>query len=155
MILKTVSFLHLLLTNVNGLSTTSRIGSLSWTASRPTTRVYGIRCEDKYYQLEEREDAECFATELFLKADRVIEFGETDGPLAKEQDGTWEVAPGTDTFAMTIRRKFAAGNEGSDMGEFDFEVIREYIGEMKMVGDAVSITGTMVNKDEVLGDEGT
>ena len=118
------------------------------------TRIWGVRCEDKFYQLEEREDAECAKTELFLRTDRSIEFGKTDGPLTKEQAGTWEVEPGTNNFRMRVRRKFTTGAEGTDMGEFDFEVIREYTGEMKLVGESVGITGTMINKDDILGDSG-
>ena len=44
--------------------------------------------------------------------------------------------------------------EGTDMGEFQFEILREYRGEMTMVGESVAITGIMLNKDEIFGDKG-
>ena len=119
-----------------------------------TTTLWEIRCEDKYYQLEEREDKECATTELYLMADRRVEFGDTDGPMTIESVGTWQVQPNTDNFSMLITRKFSGGKEGTDMGEFTFETVREFKGEMTMVGESVAITGQMVNKDELLGDEG-
>jgi hypothetical protein len=108
--------------------------------------LYGIRCEDKQYQLEEREDAECSTTELYLNADRSIRFGETDGPLPTLVTGTWHVAPATDDFSMTISRTFGSGREGTDMGEFSFTIVRDYVGEMTMVGESVAITGNMRNQ---------
>lgn len=115
----------------------------------------GIRCEDKFYQLEEREDAETSSTEVYLMKDRQVDFGMSDGPLPDSVEGSWQVEPGTDNFKMTIRRVFGSGKRGSDMGEFQFEIVRELRGEMTMVGDSVAITGTVVNKDELLGDKGT
>eukprot|EP00522_Entomoneis_paludosa_P009418 CAMPEP_0172441968 /NCGR_PEP_ID=MMETSP1065-20121228/2464_1 /TAXON_ID=265537 /ORGANISM="Amphiprora paludosa, Strain CCMP125" /LENGTH=349 /DNA_ID=CAMNT_0013191607 /DNA_START=45 /DNA_END=1094 /DNA_ORIENTATION=- len=117
------------------------------------TSLPAIRCEDKFYQLEEREDKECITTELFLLPNRVIDFGETDGPMPIATSGTWDVQPGTDNYSMLITRKFASGKEGTDMGEFEFETVREFKGEMTMVGESVAITGVMISKDDLLGDE--
>jgi hypothetical protein len=50
--------------------------------------LYRIRCENKYYQLEEMEDRENCTTELFLKEDGQVLIGETDGPLWTEAVGT-------------------------------------------------------------------
>eukprot|EP00980_Cylindrotheca_fusiformis_P015298 scaffold4266_cov83-Cylindrotheca_fusiformis.AAC.3 len=129
----------------------NQISSSSRTSYSP---LYGIRCEDKFYQLEEREDAETSSTEVYLMKDRQVDFGKTDGPVPDSVEGTWHVEPGTDDFKMTIRRVFGSGNRGSDMGEFQFEILRELRGEMTMVGDSVAITGIIVNKDELLGDKG-
>ena len=124
--------------------------------SIPTTStcLYGIRCEDKFYQLEEKEDGETSRTEVYLMADRQVDFGKTDGPVPDYVEGTWHVEPGTDDFKMQIRRVFGTGRRGSDMGEFSFEIIRELRGDLTMVGESVAITGVMVNKDELLGDKG-
>ena len=81
----------------------------------------GIRCEEKFYQLEEMEDKDSCTTELFLKEDRTIEFGQTDGPIWDDVTGSWEVAPGTNDFKMVIKKKFGTGRESTDMGEFSFE----------------------------------
>jgi hypothetical protein len=122
---------------------------------RPShTHLHGIRCEDKQYQLEEREDAECSTTELYLNTDRSIRFGETDGPLPTEVKGSWQVTPATDDFSMTISRTFGSGREGTDMGEFAFTIVRNYVGEMTMVGECVAITGVMRNQDDTLEDKG-
>ena len=116
------------------------------------TRLYSIRCEDKFYQLEELEDSDASTTEIYLAPDRTITFGETSGPKADEIEGDWEVED--DNFVMTIRRVFGSGKRGTDMGEFSFEIVREFQGEMSMVGDSVAITGKMINKDDLLGDKG-
>ena len=89
-----------------------------------------------------------------MRPDRVIDFGDTDGPVPLETEGNWDIQPGTDNFSMTIRRKFTTGKEGTDMGEFSFETIRVYKGEMTMVGESVGITGVMLNQDELFGEKG-
>lgn len=48
------------------------------TAAVHVAPLNGIRCENKYYQLEELEDKESCTTELFLTANGQVEFGETD-----------------------------------------------------------------------------
>jgi len=115
--------------------------------------LYGIRCEQKYYQLEEKEDKESCTTELFLLEDGRIEFGATDGPVWSEASGHWEVIPGTDDFRMDIRRKYNTGQKGSDMGEFSFEVSRSFVGTMIEIGESVAIDGVM--KAEDLGGDDT
>eukprot|EP00545_Synedropsis_sp_CCMP1620_P014395 CAMPEP_0119014272 /NCGR_PEP_ID=MMETSP1176-20130426/9448_1 /TAXON_ID=265551 /ORGANISM="Synedropsis recta cf, Strain CCMP1620" /LENGTH=144 /DNA_ID=CAMNT_0006967427 /DNA_START=178 /DNA_END=612 /DNA_ORIENTATION=- len=114
--------------------------------------LFGIRCEDKYYQLEEMEDKETCTTEVFLKADRTIGFGESDGPLWATAVGVWNVEPGTDNYSMSITRVYASGQPNTDMGEFDFEVSRIFAGEMTMVGESVGITGVTYAK-QAMGEE--
>lgn len=109
--------------------------------------MYGIRCENKYYQLEEMEDKESCTTELFLLEDGGVEFGETDGPLWTSAVGGWKIFPGTDNFQMDIVRKFSTGTSGRDMGEFDYEIVRSFVGEMTEVGESVGIAGVMNSAD--------
>eukprot|EP00429_Kryptoperidinium_foliaceum_P066065 CAMPEP_0176061244 /NCGR_PEP_ID=MMETSP0120_2-20121206/30534_1 /TAXON_ID=160619 /ORGANISM="Kryptoperidinium foliaceum, Strain CCMP 1326" /LENGTH=171 /DNA_ID=CAMNT_0017394801 /DNA_START=127 /DNA_END=642 /DNA_ORIENTATION=+ len=129
-------------------------------APRSTRAVIGsssalsaIRCFDKYYQLEELEDKESCTTELFLRADGVVEFGETDGPQFLAAAGTWSVPDGTDDFNMVVTRVFSAGQDDSDMGEFNFELSKTYRGDMTMVGASVGVTGVMATADTVDGSE--
>ena len=67
------------------------------------------------------EDKDTSTTELFLKEDRSIEFGQTDGPIWDDITGSWEVAPGTNDFKMSITKTYSTGQENTDMGEFSFE----------------------------------
>jgi hypothetical protein len=55
--------------------------------ARYKTVLYRIRCENKYYQLEEMEDRDNCTTELFLKENGEVLIGETDGPLWTEAVG--------------------------------------------------------------------
>mmetsp|Transcript_5905 Transcript_5905/g.7460 ORF Transcript_5905/g.7460 Transcript_5905/m.7460 type:complete len:202 (-) Transcript_5905:304-909(-) len=116
--------------------------------SSSSTSLFGIRCEDKTYQLEEMEDKDTCTTEVLLRADRNIQFGDTDGPIPADVIGKWEVDEGTDNYRMAIRRKFVTGQDNTDMGEFTFEVEKLYVGEMTMVGESVAITGKIMAKDE-------
>jgi len=74
----------------------------------------------EYYQLEEMEDKDTCTTELFLRADGVIEFGDTDGPQPNHSEGRWTVPDGTNDYSMEIKRRFGAGQSNTDVGEFDF-----------------------------------
>jgi hypothetical protein len=89
------------------------------------------------------EDKDNATTELFLKIDGTVEFGDTDGPRWISARGEWSVTPGTDDFTMKITRQFKAGVDNTDMGEFDYELERIYVGDMTMVGACVGITGVM------------
>ena len=106
------------------------------------TLLFGIRCEEKYYQLEEMEDKENCTTELYLKTDRTVEFGDTDGPRWTAAVGHWQVTPNTNDFTMEVTRSYHTGQDNSDMGEFAYEVKRVFRGEMTNVGASVGITGT-------------
>uniref|UniRef100_A0A6V2Q6H0 Jacalin-type lectin domain-containing protein n=2 Tax=Ditylum brightwellii TaxID=49249 RepID=A0A6V2Q6H0_9STRA len=119
--------------------------------NQQNTALYAIRCEGKTYQLEELEDAETCTTEVFLNNDRTITFGSTDGPIYDSASGQWSVPAGTNDFSMTIRRRYSTGAKNTDMGEFRFDVVREYTGEMTRVGECVGITGIM--KDGEAGGE--
>ena len=117
------------------------------------SRLFGIRCENKYYQLEELEDKDTCTTELFLKADRTIEFGETDGPLWAAAVGTWDVKPNTNDYSMTITRTFETGSKGREMGEVAYDLVRRFEGDMSMVGESVAIGGLVYATLNDDGDE--
>jgi hypothetical protein len=118
---------------------------------RKTTVLFRIRCENKYYQLEEMEDRENCTTELFLKEDGTVLIGDTDGPLWTSAVGEWVIAPGSNDFVMTITKSFQAGQDNSDMGEFEYELERTFQGEMTEVGESVAITGVMLCDDPITG----
>lgn len=108
----------------------------------------------RYFQLEELEDAETSTTEVFLNADRTVVVGETDGPLFMKGEGTW-IQKGS-VFEMILTRRFQAGREGmvwTDMGEFEFDVVRTFTGELTMVGAAAAVEGGIHCADEILGDQ--
>lgn len=108
----------------------------------------------KFFQLEELEDKETATTEIVLNADRSVTFGKTDGPIALACAGTWKQVDGS--FRMEVTRRFPGGKEtkeSTDMGEFAFDVIRTYLGDMTMVGASIAITGAMHTNDETLGDQ--
>jgi len=117
-----------------------------FTTKKPLTIMYRIRCENKYYQLEELEDADNCTTELFLKEDGTVDIGETDGPLFTKSVGSWEIKE--NSFAMTITKTFKTGNERNDMGEFEFQVERVFEGEMTVVGGTeVAVNGKIFAED--------
>ena len=96
--------------------------------------------------MEELEDKDTCTTELFLNANRTIDFGESDGPLWIAATGTWSVAPGTNDFGMEISRTFETGSSGRQMGEFTYDLVRRYEGELSMVGASVAIGGLVYAK---------
>lgn len=111
----------------------------------------------KFFQLEEMEDKETCATQLFLEPGGVVaaKTSETDGPIPKEVSGTWSTANEGKSFEMTINRAFGAGGESSkqsDMGEFKFSVDRRYEGDFTFVGESLSVTGDIHSIDETFGD---
>lgn len=123
-----------------------RIRETPFTTKKPLTIMYRIRCENKYYQLEELEDADNCTTELFLKEDGTVDIGETDGPLFAKAVGNWEIKE--NDFAMTITKTFSTGNERNDMGEFTFDVERVFEGVMTVVGGTeVAINGKIFAED--------
>lgn len=95
----------------------------------------------KFFQLEEKEDKDVCTTEIFLADDGTVLLAETDGPLPLRATGTWN-QQGTD-FTMKINRTFGAGQPGTDVGEFLFEVERGYIGFLQLVGNLLCVDGTM------------
>lgn len=109
---------------------------------------------NRYYQLEEMEDQETCTTEIYLVDDGSVQVSstQTDGPLPSAAAGTWTGGDGTETsFRMTIARTFGTGVGMDDVGSFTVE--RSFRGaEVKLIGEAFSITGTMHSSDIIMGD---
>jgi hypothetical protein len=117
---------------------------------------------NKYYQLEEMEDKERCITEIFLSTDKTITFGETDGPLPVRSEGTWENNSKRDgDLRMTIKRTFSAGQPtpkgkpSTDIGEFQYEVERTYIGRMEKIGDLLGFSGSIHETHSHSEEDGT
>ena len=93
----------------------------------------------KYFQLEEDEDKDICSTEIFLADDGSVKLFVTDGPLPIQASGTW--SQNGEEFEMTIKRVFSGGLDHTDIGEFQYEVIRRMKGEISLVGGLVSVQG--------------
>ena len=114
---------------------------------------------DRYFQLEELEDKETCITEVYLDGpNQTVAVGKTDGPPPKVGSGEWIQKAQTNEdgddildFAMTLRRTFPAGTPGTDMGEFAFEVVRYFHGQVSLIGETVTITGTILADNEKNG----
>lgn len=121
--------------------------------SRSSSVLFGSAA-NKYFQLEEAEDKDTCTTELFLKEDKTVTVGESDGPLPLEASGSWEQKE-DGSFTMTITRTFEGGKEErmpTDMGEFTFMVERVFTGEISTVGACLAMTGSMHDMDAIFGD---
>lgn len=108
----------------------------------------------KYFQLEELEDKDSCTTELFLNYDRSVRVGETDGPKYDNATGKWDQLP-DGSLRIILKRKYTAGKdkeEKTDIGEFQYEVERTFIGEITEVGGVAAVSGSMHDVDETLGD---
>ena len=97
------------------------------------------------------EDKETCTTEVFLANDNTVSLGKTDGPLFTASGGSWEQDL-NGSFKMTVKRTYESGSPGGDIGEFNFDVERTYSGEIDKSGNAVLITGSILDVDEVFGD---
>jgi hypothetical protein len=113
-----------------------------------------LHISGKYFQLEELEDKESCTTELFFKPDSTVTVGRTDGPRFTEAFGTWEQqADGVVT--VVLKRMYGAGRTRiaeTDLGEFQFEVERTFLGELYTVGASKAVSGTiMMYGDQEVG----
>jgi hypothetical protein len=120
------------------------------------------------------EDSETMTTEIYLRADRTIVLGVTDGPRHMRGGGSWnerlattaDDASSPRTFDMTLVRTYLGGKvknydrsdwgyrvvDGTDIGEFAYSVRRHYAGEVSLVGRTVlSISGIVSDVDDVFG----
>ena len=95
---------------------------------------------DEYFQLEELEDSESCTTEILLQSDGKILVGQTDGPLFASAKGWWEIS---EKFRMSIVRYYKTGQSGTDMGEFQYEVGRTFIGDITQIGNSMGISGSI------------
>ena len=110
---------------------------------------------EKHFQLEESEDADTSTTEVFLRRDRTVEVGKTDGPVFLDATGTWEHGP-DGHFKMNLKRTFQAGRgplKAMDIGEFSYDVERSFTGDIGKVGQSVAVSGSIHFQDDQRGDE--
>lgn len=124
--------------------------------SHPSKRLVSNIMAEKYFQLEELEDNETATTEIFLNADETVALGKTDGPLPHDGKGIWRFHPKDKSFEMKLRRTFDTGRQklsSTDMGEFDYEVERIFLGEITHVGESLAVSGSIHLMGETLGDE--
>jgi len=123
--------------------------SLSTEPSESETDV-PLLVMSKFFQLEENEDKESCSTEIFLSNDGTVSVGDTDGPLPLQAIGTWKQTG--EKFDMIIKRTFGSGQDGTDVGEFKFDVERIYTGLLGTVGSSLAVEGSMHLRDELKGD---
>lgn len=111
---------------------------------------------EKEFQLEEREDQDSAMTQLLLNADGSVNVGITNGPPVEGYKGSWSVkedlkgdAQGENAFHMTLVRTYEAGaHTGTNQaGNFDFQVQRDFYGDIEETGQVVSISGTIHGRD--------
>lgn len=117
---------------------------------RSATRLSALTKEalvGKEFQLEEREDQDTELTELWLQEDGTMKFGQTDGPPAEKSWGIWTLRDGGEKpFRMEVIRTYKTAEDktgANQVGEFSYEVKREFWGDIKEIGDIVTVEGTM------------
>jgi hypothetical protein len=104
---------------------------------------------NKYFQLEELEDADKAVTELYLNGDNSVTVGETDGPFFASAEGSWSQTE--EQFKLTLTRTYKAGSEPktfTDIGEFTFSVERVLTGTLYRVGAKLAVQGSIHSIDE-------
>jgi len=107
----------------------------------------------KEFQLEEREDQDTEITEIWLQPDGTLKFGQTDGPPTEKAWGIWTLRDGGEKpFRMEVIRTYKTAEDrtgANQVGEFSYEVKREFWGDCKQIGDdIVTVEGTMHGDDE-------
>jgi len=88
------------------------------------------------------EDQESCTTEIFLGKDGEVSVWETNGPPPVRSSGTWSVSD-DDIFQMNIVRTYGSGQDSRDVGEFEFDVSRTFIGSLSLIGEEIGIEGSM------------
>lgn len=110
----------------------------------------------KEFQLEEREDKDTEITELWLQEDGTLKFGQTDGPPTEKAWGIWTLRDGGEKpFRMEVIRTYKTAEDRSganQVGEFSYEVKREFWGEIKGIGEILTVEGTMHGDDATNND---
>lgn len=132
---------------------TSTYGTALYSSSTEDTNTAPKPIESlvsRYYNLEEKEDRDTSTTEIFLLNDGTVSLGETDAPLTVKAVGTW--IQNGEQFEMNIKRTFGAGQDHTDVGEFQFVVERNFVGVLEKVGAILSVGGSMFLKDDSKGD---
>ena len=107
------------------------------------------------FQLEEREDVDTEATDIWLNPDGSVTVGQTDGPPVVAYEGKWsilETASEADKpFRMRLDRSYEGkptqGTRPTDMGEFQYHVKREFWGNVQRIGDQFQVEGVIHGLD--------
>lgn len=131
----------------------SPIPSSPYSSALKTTNYHGenpstamINPASKFFNLEEMEDKEACTTEIFLSQDGSVTLTETNGPPPVASHGRWNIIDDSHSgkrFEMTVTRTYSSGRDHSDVGEFQFDVERTFIGDLSYVGSLVSVEGSM------------
>lgn len=86
-------------------------------------------------------------TEIWLQEDGTLKFGQTDGPPTEKSWGVWTLRDGGDKpFRMEVIRTYKTAEDrtgANQVGEFSYEVKREFWGDIKEIGEYVTVEGTM------------
>lgn len=100
------------------------------------------------FQLEEKEDKDVEQTRIFLNPDGTVTLQDTDGPQFSRYQGRWSMIPdeGGNPFRMLLDRVYGGGMtavDATDIGEFDYTVRREFVGDVQMIGSTVNVEGVV------------
>lgn len=113
-------------------------------------RISAYDVASKYFQLEEMEDKDKCVTQVFFAPDSTLTLMDTDGPAPNASSGEWEVSV-DGAIKMTINRTFSAGQpeiQSTDVGEFAYEVKRQYLGQAEKIGGLTGFSGSIHRIDE-------
>mmetsp|Transcript_3151 Transcript_3151/g.7006 ORF Transcript_3151/g.7006 Transcript_3151/m.7006 type:complete len:197 (+) Transcript_3151:109-699(+) len=108
----------------------------------PLHYVSGSDLTSRDFQIEELEDREGCETELWLNEDGTVTIGATNGPSVKDYVGNWELIE--TSFRMRLTRSYGAGSSSTGancIGEFTYDITREFWGTLEMIGTSMSISG--------------
>lgn len=151
--------LMILATPANSFTAPSRCGVAKRfaTTNVPVAPLHASRADlaTKEFQLEELEDKEDCQTELWLNDDGTVTLGMTNGPRVKDYSGSWSLletaSEAERPFRMRLTRSYEAGSSSSGenmMGDFTYDIKREYWGSIEMVGSSIAVAGkTHANLD--------
>ncbi|KAL7440428.1 hypothetical protein ACHAXH_006863 [Discostella pseudostelligera] len=130
-------------------TTTATITDSGSSSSRSNLFASRADLTTKEYQLEELEDREECETELWLNDDGSVTLGETNGPLYKSYHGDWHVietaSEDDKPFRMRLTRTYDASSRSgaNKIGDFTYDITREFWGSIEMIGDSISVSGKM------------
>mmetsp|Transcript_44353 Transcript_44353/g.106853 ORF Transcript_44353/g.106853 Transcript_44353/m.106853 type:complete len:149 (+) Transcript_44353:207-653(+) len=101
------------------------------------------------FQLEEKEDKDVEQSRIWLNPDGTVTLQDTDGPQYTGYEGRWSMVndgDGTNPFRMLLDRVYGGGMKpvgSTDIGEFDYTVRREFVGDLQMIGSTVNVEGVV------------
>ncbi|KAL3934549.1 MAG: hypothetical protein SGBAC_009753, partial [Bacillariaceae sp.] len=99
------------------------------------------------FQLEEKEDKDVEQTRIWLNPDGTVTLQDTDGPQFINYQGRWSMIDEEGyPFRMLLDRVYGGGMKAAhatSMGEFDYTVRREFVGDLNMIGSTVNVEGVV------------